>query len=584
MEDERYINQPLSSNSTYAVSSSSYLVHASREWKNHKYIRKEGDRYIYETKSSGSKPSRKTNVTGDGKGVYIRGTQEIEDWNGIKTIVRHPGNKQKYDGGPVNPNGVRTIYFKSSTGKDAIRENLHQLISNLDFTGASQKEIAEATKSLFSEDNIKAISRMAYYGNKNQTSMKTEQGSIGGVPYNLNTFLGALVGLRFLELDDGNTLFSLIPRNTELRKELDEKVSKIFNDGLFIENDQERASYVMDKVKSESRTDLAWFDEIHKRPLEITHASSSGNYLVHYGTPRHSGRYPYGSGDRPYQDLEGTPAYAKLVGKVSEGVKRIKEGQAARAKKKQLKAARDAKALKARQKAAEEEKIKREQERKEAEERTLAEKKSQLVKTGSAQDILDNRELFSTQELTEIRSRLEELNRFKQMSDREKKPSSQEPDSDKSSYPQQSNQPNQQSQNQKNQQSQSSEPAKKSFTEKLSNVSSKVASVADAAKSFRTSASNLIDTYNFVAGFVNNNSTSPKIKQLPLITDPNKKPATDFIQSIVKASAGEASLTDIMKNWDDDMMKKASSVAQNLNTVTSAVGNLRSSDKKSKNN
>ncbi len=26
--------------------------------------------------------------------------------------------------------------------------------------------------------------------------------------------------------------------------------------------------------------------------------------LIHYGTPRHSGRYPWGSGDRPYQSLE----------------------------------------------------------------------------------------------------------------------------------------------------------------------------------------------------------------------------------------------------------------------------------------
>ena len=24
-------------------------------------------------------------------------------------------------------------------------------------------------------------------------------------------------------------------------------------------------------------------------------------YLMHYGTPRHSGRYPWGSGDNPYQ-------------------------------------------------------------------------------------------------------------------------------------------------------------------------------------------------------------------------------------------------------------------------------------------
>ena len=27
----------------------------------------------------------------------------------------------------------------------------------------------------------------------------------------------------------------------------------------------------------------------------------SNDYLAHYGTPRHSGRYPWGSGDNPYQ-------------------------------------------------------------------------------------------------------------------------------------------------------------------------------------------------------------------------------------------------------------------------------------------
>lgn len=27
------------------------------------------------------------------------------------------------------------------------------------------------------------------------------------------------------------------------------------------------------------------------------------NYLIHYGTPRHSGRYPFGSGEEPFQSL-----------------------------------------------------------------------------------------------------------------------------------------------------------------------------------------------------------------------------------------------------------------------------------------
>ena len=30
------------------------------------------------------------------------------------------------------------------------------------------------------------------------------------------------------------------------------------------------------------------------------------NVLYHYGTPRHSGRYPWGSGKNPYQHGSGT--------------------------------------------------------------------------------------------------------------------------------------------------------------------------------------------------------------------------------------------------------------------------------------
>ena len=31
--------------------------------------------------------------------------------------------------------------------------------------------------------------------------------------------------------------------------------------------------------------------------------------LYHYGTPRHSGRYPWGSGDDPYQHEKGFNGY-----------------------------------------------------------------------------------------------------------------------------------------------------------------------------------------------------------------------------------------------------------------------------------
>lgn len=37
------------------------------------------------------------------------------------------------------------------------------------------------------------------------------------------------------------------------------------------------------------------------------------NYLMHYGTPQHSGRYPWGSGERPYQHGGGPKAKRKFA-------------------------------------------------------------------------------------------------------------------------------------------------------------------------------------------------------------------------------------------------------------------------------
>lgn len=47
-----------------------------------------------------------------------------------------------------------------------------------------------------------------------------------------------------------------------------------------------------------------------KLPKEIFEGESTGKELAHYGTPRHSGRYPWGSGENPYQ---GDAAFQKHV-------------------------------------------------------------------------------------------------------------------------------------------------------------------------------------------------------------------------------------------------------------------------------
>ena len=52
-----------------------------------------------------------------------------------------------------------------------------------------------------------------------------------------------------------------------------------------------------------------------KIPPELFDEEQLGNELSHYGTPRHSGRYPWGSGENPYQ---GDAAFQKHVSKLRE--------------------------------------------------------------------------------------------------------------------------------------------------------------------------------------------------------------------------------------------------------------------------
>lgn len=52
---------------------------------------------------------------------------------------------------------------------------------------------------------------------------------------------------------------------------------------------------------------------------------SGSDYLCHYGTPMHSGRYPWGSGERPRQRLEGTANDPRRLKLTSEEKKLIRK-------------------------------------------------------------------------------------------------------------------------------------------------------------------------------------------------------------------------------------------------------------------
>ncbi len=112
------------------------------------------------------------------------------------------------------------------------------------------------------------------------------------------------------------------------------------------------------------------------------------NYLIHYGIKRRSGRFPWGSGKRPFQSGGGA------IGKAVRFV---------RAKKTEKK--RNENLKKAREKA--------------AENRKLAADKDRVLKSGSATEVLRYKGKLTNQELSEVVRRLEFEEKIRNLSKKE---------------------------------------------------------------------------------------------------------------------------------------------------------------------
>lgn len=128
------------------------------------------------------------------------------------------------------------------------------------------------------------------------------------------------------------------------------------------------------------------------------------NYLAHIGVKGRSGRYPLGSGKNPYQRTGGSPrGKSKKSGK----------GFLSMFKKKQ----------------SPQELKKREEEKKKQEEETVEAKKKRILDSGSAKDLYENSDLFTSKELNDAYQRMvlkkniqnmipEEVDKGKQFVDR----------------------------------------------------------------------------------------------------------------------------------------------------------------------
>lgn len=111
--------------------------------------------------------------------------------------------------------------------------------------------------------------------------------------------------------------------------------------------------------------------------------------ILHYGVRGKSGRYPWGSGGRPYQRLEG-PSNRGILGRLQERKRRKQEKRMAAAAERAVNV------------------IKNE-----------AEEKSRILREGSATDVMTLRGKITNQELEQAVKRLNLESQLKSLSDKE---------------------------------------------------------------------------------------------------------------------------------------------------------------------
>lgn len=111
--------------------------------------------------------------------------------------------------------------------------------------------------------------------------------------------------------------------------------------------------------------------------------------IFHYGVKGKSGRYPWGSGGRPYQRLEGTRGRG-LIGRLQEKKRRKQEAAMSAAAEKAIEAIRNE-----------------------------AEEKERILREGSATDVMALRGKITNQELQQAVNRLNLESQLKSLSDKE---------------------------------------------------------------------------------------------------------------------------------------------------------------------
>ena len=121
--------------------------------------------------------------------------------------------------------------------------------------------------------------------------------------------------------------YEMLP--TSACEELEHSIDNYYDQPWFIRAWAEYRDYVMHTDIAEMESPRQAFSKYTNEELEHTEFildTIKDDELYHYGTPRHSGRYPWGSGDNPFQHTGDFYTYANKLKEQGFNEKEISEG------------------------------------------------------------------------------------------------------------------------------------------------------------------------------------------------------------------------------------------------------------------
>ena len=309
-----------------------YLVHG-REWKTHKYIRKEGNRYIYEEPKRKSK-GRSIKVTGTGKSIYRRGDG----------LGKGPVGQTNFSGG-FNP--PKKLPQKSLDSFISALGNAYNSVSNAVSSAASN---AFDTVTEYASNTVNAVSNKIDEAQKHKEYGQKLREAVGEVlnqdlinavfsgceffgmnfPNDIGTVIDDAYLFGFYDKQMGDTLYNVF---SQLQEKDPKEFKKLFSDlakkvdHAYNEKDYthlEGAGNYFDLLDSHNidypkLTDESDYPVIYKGKAKHSEwYGTNGSYLMHHGIKgqkwgvQNGPPYPLDASDK-------SPAERKKIARVAQG-------------------------------------------------------------------------------------------------------------------------------------------------------------------------------------------------------------------------------------------------------------------------